>query len=465
MKRGAAFLISSLSLWASSALADEIAGIVKSPRGPIAGASVRVLGIGSDTTTTSGQFRIHAPAGTVGKKVSLQVDKSGWTLMESNDSFIVPADAVQNPLVLMMRPSTSISGNPSAGAGQPTISISALTDAPNGPLDVQYRTREAPDLLRIEPNVGYLDLLRKGGPISPQSWWWTPFSFHAPALDFKIVNNTKQTVFFQEAVFEIEESKVDPTPVFFVHGVGYMQLPLVNLGWGGLKKCTLRFNLYATSEAPAEGPLYKYTVDATKEINDGHHVSIDAVLRGAGVDTDVLGGHWSHYSSTGWYTFPLPDGGSERLREEEVLRRQKLAVGKFADKRVHVNGIIDYVQADGASGSVTFGAEVILGEPGVGAPAPPSSEYNVKFDVDRKSYQVRAPISNALKPGDYDRFTFRIAADKSSVHTFKVKLLYNANQVFTSRKLQLAFFVSAADQSLLRSSKDRRQMPDSPEAP
>lgn len=457
MKTVGAFLI--LMSLAMSLTADEIIGVVRSRRGPIAGASVLIVGIGTDTTTSSGQFRIYAPAGTIGKKVSVQIDKLNWTLVEPYDSFIVPADSVQNPVTLVMRPSTPIASVTNAGGDSPTISISAITEAPTDPLDVEYRSIDLPNLLRIEPNVGYLDLLRQGGPISPVDWWYSPFSFHAPTLDIKVVNNTKQTVFFQEAIFEIEESKRDVSPVFFIHGYGYMELPLVNLGWGQLTRCELRFNLFSTTEPQGNVAPYKYTANATDAVNKGQFVSLDSALRDAGVDLDTLNRHWSMISGD-QYTYPLPNGRSETLTKQEAIQRHQHAVGKFKDSRVVMIGEIDYVQADGPHGNVKFMAEIILGDRGPGAPAPPSMEYNVKFDVERKGYRVQVPIANALKPGDYDRFTFRIAAQQSSVHTFQLKLRYNAKRVFTSPRLQLAFFASKDDEPFMHQSNELRAVED-----
>lgn len=315
--------------------------------------------------------------------------------------------------------------NPLQGETEvPTISIQALSESPKDHLDIQYRTTTQSDPIMIEPVIGYLDKMRNGGPIEPTDLWYTPFNFHAPALDVKIVNNTKQTIFLEEAVFMVERSKLDPSPVFFICGQGYIdKLPLVNLGWGDLMKCTLRFNLLTTSETASPAEPYKYSADVTDEVNLRNQPSIAAALVANGVD---LG-----------------------LSEDREWHKIK-ALGRFVDGKVIVCGAIDYIQQDGLSDTVQFTATVVLAQRGMGAPIAPSVEYNVKLQVEGNDYSVHVPISNALKVGDYDRFTFRLIAEKSSTHTFRLKLIYNKTHTFTSDRIQLALFISRADSNLLR---------------
>jgi hypothetical protein len=82
----------------------------------------------------------------------------------------------------------------------------------------------------------------------------------------------------------------------------------------------------------------------------------------------------------------------------------------------------------------------------------------VQLKVDGSKYQVHVPIANALKQGEYDRFTFRIAADKASIHRFRLKLIYNDDRVFTSKDVLLRFFASQADERLFRHSDAVREL-------
>lgn len=56
------------------------------------------------------------------------------------------------------------------------------------------------------------------------------------------MNNTHSTLFFSEVTFMTEWSRPDVSPVFVINGAGHgMRLPLLNLGFGRLQRCVVRF--------------------------------------------------------------------------------------------------------------------------------------------------------------------------------------------------------------------------------
>lgn len=463
MKRCFALVL--VLLWSASAAADSIGGQVVSTDGvPIPGAQVSLVGIGSDTTSDTGQFRITVPGGMVGKRVNVEVDKDHWVATDT--SFIVPLDVVSDPVRLKMRRATLVAAITNDPAS-PEIFISAITEPSRDPFAVAYAATPHNGRLQITPDVGYMTLLKSGGAISPVSYWHTPFSFEFPSLDVKVVNNTKSTVFFQEAVFTVEQSQLDPSPVFVIHGDGYLHdLPLVNLGWGLLSRCHVQFNFYADSDTrtppllfdPFRLSQYKYSHDATQEINDGRPINLDTELRDAGVDTQNLGAPAGWYQSDGTtYKVHLADGGTELVSQAEVQARNQRAIGRFSNRRVEVEGVIDYSLPNGTAGAVAFECTIWLREQGAGAPAPVSATYNVKFDVDRRNYSVSVPIANALTPGDFDRFVFKIAAEKSSTHTFRLKLRYNGTKFYTSSQIDLRLFVDRSDAREVRPTDQLRE--------
>src|SRR5262245_32448461 len=65
----------------------------------------------------------------------------------------------------------------------------------------------------------YLDKMAVGGPIEP--WRYItptlcPFDWRLPALDFKLLNRTPVPFLLAEAIFDVEESRLDPRPVIVV---------------------------------------------------------------------------------------------------------------------------------------------------------------------------------------------------------------------------------------------------------
>ncbi|MDV2996792.1 MAG: hypothetical protein N4J56_006497 [Chroococcidiopsis sp. SAG 2025] len=93
----------------------------------------------------------------------------------------------------------------------------------------------------IQPDDPYLDAIRNSGENSflELSPWSCEFTF--PVLDVKLVNNTSQTLFFHEAIFQIKKSRLDPRPVPVIATRHNMMLSLKNIGWGPMENCVLRF--------------------------------------------------------------------------------------------------------------------------------------------------------------------------------------------------------------------------------
>jgi len=89
-------LLLSLVLIAWPLHAVDLTGIVLDQSGePTSGATVKVVGVGIDTTTQTGEFRIPIPNTRIGQRVNIQIAKDGWTPASDQPlAFIVPADPV-----------------------------------------------------------------------------------------------------------------------------------------------------------------------------------------------------------------------------------------------------------------------------------------------------------------------------------------------------------------------------------
>ncbi len=250
----------SAALFTPATFGTEIVGSVTGPYGqPISGATVRALGVGTDTTTSSGEFRIATPASMVGRRVTLQVFKEGWTLSSSQPiTIIVPASATEDTVSIhMVRAGTSLG---SAAVGGVSVDFSFLPpDEPpkleqdnQDPMSrreeelfgISYLADKDQQGIQVRPKVQYLDLLNSGGPVFPHFYHYTPFEIELPELDIKMVNNTNQTIFLTEADFLVERSELDPSPVLIIPREGYhMAMLLENFGWGKLLNPKLVFNL------------------------------------------------------------------------------------------------------------------------------------------------------------------------------------------------------------------------------
>src|SRR4029077_4283433 len=98
----------------------------------------------------------------------------------------------------------------------------------------------------------------------------------------------------------------------------------------------------------------------------------------------------------------------------------------------------------------------IYDEHRAGAPSPPSYAYVTKFDVDGRSYSRRDNMCKEIKPGETDRFTLKIGVEKSSLHAFNLRLIYNGTKVLQAGSFKLGVFVSRSGARFLASNESSR---------
>lgn len=461
-------------LFISVALAAEIVGSVTGPNGnPISGATVRVLGVGTDTTTSSGEFRIATPASMVGRRVTLQVFKDGWTLSSSQPiTFMVPASATEDTVRIYMVKAGSSLGSAAEGGVSVDFSFlppdeppSAVEQSNQDPISrreeelfgVSYLADKDQQGIQVRPKVEYLNLLNSGGPILPHFYPYTPFEIELPELDIKMVNNTHQTIFLTEADFLVDRSDPDLSPVPIIPREGYNRsMKIENVGWGKLLNPKLVFNLVPfdfaskfTDEQKQEMEEFLYNEEKTnrllkdalkntvviEESDDGEtEIELDPALTSLGVDVATV------------------EAAGHSLNDDELSDSLKKACGAFVGCAAMLAGEISYDDpaVPGKRRAVKLLNVIHFGPPGKGKPRPPSFRYSVKLDVDGKNYVKKVALSQTLTPQEADRFTIRIAADRSSLHHFRVKLIYNNGKVLESPPVSLNLFMPRGTDRYLR---------------
>jgi hypothetical protein len=135
-------------------------------------------------------------------------------------------------------------------------------------------------------------------------------------------------------------------------------------------------------------------------------------------------------------------------------------LGPFPEGEAEVVGEISYANPvdTGKMESVRFVCFVGFEGPLLTARVGSSFEYNVKLDITGldvvgQHYERRIQLSQALKPHDFDRFTIRIAANKSSIHRFRLRLLYDNRFAIDSPPIELDLFMPRGSESFLRKVK------------
>jgi hypothetical protein len=135
---------------------------------------------------------------------------------------------------------------------------------------LQYALNRDESGIKIERDLGYLKVFEHGGPISPlehvMSPTGCPFKWDFPILDFKILNNRQSPLFLTEIVFDIEESRADPTPLFTIKRDTQQrhagELHLVNEGCSSVTDLNISFHLLPgnTSTLSDNFPPYPHTI-------------------------------------------------------------------------------------------------------------------------------------------------------------------------------------------------------------
>ena len=88
----------------------------------------------------------------------------------------------------------------------------------------------------IVPVMRYLDELYSGGPVRQLDFFHNPFLCQFPNLDVTIVNNSAETIAVTGAVFDVERSTVDRSPVVVFNNRNVMMvLEIQNEGWGEIQ--------------------------------------------------------------------------------------------------------------------------------------------------------------------------------------------------------------------------------------
>jgi hypothetical protein len=339
--------------------------------------------------------------------------------------------------------SASLSNSGAANSQRSSMSDSAE----EGEWNVKYVQAKINATTSIYPSVGYLRKLDGGGPISDVSFWWSPFHVEWPLLDLKVVNNSEKTIFFTNAVFEVQDSHLDSTPIPLIPadmGVSNAQhIYIINEGWGRMRNCVLRFNLISKANADVTDFEEPFTNETPiNDIADAVNVDVSNAFAKAGVNNAAIRGLQFTQMSGNSITV-VGNNNQPRILSREEFRDERLkALDPFPNNVALAVGEMLYSNEDNVQKNVKFSTSVhVMNQNIPGAPAPPTAQYDVMLKVDGSNYVVNIPISQAIKKGEFDRFTFRVASPKSSIHDLRLKLIYNDGEIYSSTPIKLVIFL------------------------
>jgi hypothetical protein len=299
---------------------------------------------------------------------------------------------------------------------------------------------------QIEPFSPYLSRLLRGDPITPllepyqSSVAWCP-----PNLDLRVVNNSDKSILVHTVVFEVEKSSRDYAPLIVMEADELWRkachILLVNEGWGKIQNCSLMFNLSPIKKDQVrwghiwqlldtisfQGPFRHSVNIADFETSTFVNLTAAFISEDVKLDAKRIAREVTEY-----------DG----LPEQDYVPAQK-DLGNFSSGSALVYGVLKFTSfPDTQNQTVKFAAIVHLSNSGLSGAAMPSSfQYHTAFQAENHNYQVSLPVSHNLKPGEADRFNIRVVAPQSSLHKFRVRLLYNQKDSVLSEPMTMRILV------------------------
>jgi len=327
-----------------------------------------------------------------------------------------------------------------------------------------YLAEQVGDEIQIRPLMPYLDKMAAGGPIEPLRYYtpkWGPFDWKLPALDFTLLNRTQATFLLSEAVFEVEESCLDPTPVIVVKDDVYQSSAgsfwLVNEGPTLLEDAIVRFELLPGNvPAPAGFPdAYPFEVGIGKL--EKEEIQIDGVFDERGVNIEELNRLLNAVGGDAQSVKVKAEDGTETVmtwgEHGEAIKR---AFGPFQEGVGTVIGEIGFTEASTKQKyTVRFRAVVyILNENRKGVPRPPTAKYLVELETNGVNYKKHvADFVHEIKPGETDRFLIRLQVKQPSNHRFRVTFRNADGHAIQTRWIRLQCFIPRTRRGRLEAEK------------
>jgi hypothetical protein len=318
---------------------------------------------------------------------------------------------------------------------------------------LKYAVERTEEMVRITPELGYMNLFNSGGPIMPLDYItssYCPFGWDFPQIDFKILNRGSQPLYLTEVILDVEESRVDLAPLLAIKRDQQRReagvLHLVNEGGGDIQGLSIDFHLVPGADPSPQNfdPPFEHHVDLAV-LQDRAELDITPAFRDEGVDIDDLirlsEGDWSE--SGDLFVFKGRDETEARLTQDELTDRSNKDFGKFQDEVGTLSGVISFENEGESTGrrTVKFCTQIFLSNLNrMGITKPPSYTYDCALEVDGKRYTKRVQISQTLQPGESDRFTTKVATAQASSHRFKARVRDVSGVEFDSPMIELHVF-------------------------
>lgn len=333
------------------------------------------------------------------------------------------------------------------------------------PYVITYNAKNEDGFLKIEPHLGYLETINseKGIGVAYRSFGAIP-----PTLDFKVANNTKETIFLTKVILQVEASRPDPFPfIKFNEVIGCLNFTkrgvffVSNDGWGNFKRLEMKFRIQKYGEKPNFEEPFPYS-RSFQNVNEATVDIREELKNDFGVDVNTLEkiAEKAKKSDYRYGKEKLPELTSEEkeqlnLAKKKFNRNPKYGFGVFdSDYELEITkpdtlivGIISFTGDTWNGGEkevvtrFTADVESMIEPTECGDYSPPTSSYDVRLQINKDNYEIIVPISHSLKQGETDRFLIKLAAGQSSVHKLRAKIVTSDGKEFASPPINLSLLM------------------------
>lgn len=305
-----------------------------------------------------------------------------------------------------------------------------------------YEAERVGKTLHVTPRMDYLSLIAHGGPLRPvggYQWWDAAATY--PALDVKLLNETKRTLFVTSVDVVVGKSAPYPLPVPVIRP-GSDAAPRSFGIWNEgtpMRDVRVAFDIDARGAKPRWRAHYPYAVHIGR-LDDWGEVPLARALHDEGVDVAAIAEMEAGAAKRG-RSLGKPTAG-----ERVALER---AAGRFnADQPVLVYGTVTYrfpsAAGDEKTQSVRFSSSAYLAlrRYGIGSAYKPTGYYNVRLRTSGAEYAKAVEgVSQVIRPGDPDRFQIALAAHGPSRHQLRLRISFNGAEPVLSAPFDVRMFV------------------------
>ncbi|KQS92851.1 hypothetical protein [Chryseobacterium sp. Leaf394] len=280
---------------------------------------------------------------------------------------------------------------------------------------VNYHFRQNKDTIEIYPSSKLVDEIRKKQIITGKhayEGFIDYFNVYFPQFDIKITNNSDDAIFFDRIALKIVESVPNNAPVI-IPGI-QDKFTLNNVGFGAAKNLKIKFSTVPNGQKPDWNLPFESTVNVA-ELQPGGRIDLDQKFR----NNVILKNIDSRYFEENQEEY------SKFYNSKNLLQTARLKNKDFVDKGANVFGTVTYLDDKNKSQEIRFSTPIDIYREGYGAGFEFSANYNAELRSQGKNYALDIPISNALKPKDFDRISLLLGAKQSGTHTFKIVFSYH----------------------------------------